>query len=119
MENKKHLFKKGESGNPNGRPKGTFSLTEMIRQKLQECPPEYAKDKKTYADLLITSMFHKGIVEKDNGTQKLIMNYIEGMPKQSIDMTSQGEKITYYLPKNDIAVETPPKTGNSLDEPSQ
>jgi hypothetical protein len=89
MENRKHLFKKGQSGNPNGRPKGTFSLTEMIRNKLQECPPEY-KDKKTYAEILITTMLHKGIIEKDHASQKLIMNYVDGMPKQSIDLDAKG-----------------------------
>ena len=74
-------WKPGQSGNPNGRPP-VFSLTEMIRRKLQECPPEYAKDKKSYAELLVTSMLHKGIVEKEAQTQKLIMNYIEGMPQR-------------------------------------
>lgn len=76
---KENQFKPGVSGNPKGRPP-VFSLTEMIRRKLQEIPPEYAKDKKSYAELLVTSMLHKGIVEKDHSTQKLIINYMEGLP---------------------------------------
>lgn len=93
IKNKKHLFQKGESGNPNGRPKGTFSLAEIIRRKLQECPPEFKKDKKTYAELLVTSILHKGTVEGDHPTQKLILNYIDGLPKASVDHTTNGENL--------------------------
>lgn len=78
------LWKKGDpSPNPKGRPP-VFSLTDMIRRKLQEIPPEYKNDKKSYADLLVGSVLRKGIIEKDHKSQKLIMNYIEGMPKQMV-----------------------------------
>ncbi len=35
---KPHRFKKGESGNPNGRPKGTISITTEIKKKLEQIP---------------------------------------------------------------------------------
>jgi len=96
MANKPYQFQPGQSGNPKGRPP-VFSLTDMIRRKLQEVPPEYAKDKKSYADLLVTSVLHKGIVEKDHSSQKLILNYIDGLPKQSLDVTSEGKPINIIL----------------------
>lgn len=34
------LFKKGQSGNPNGRPKGTFSLKTFAKKYLQEMTDE-------------------------------------------------------------------------------
>jgi len=85
MEKKDTRFKKGEINNPNGRPKGSFSLTELLKRKLQEVPPGI--DKRTYAEQLIDSMFHKGLKERDHASQKLIMNYVEGLPKQSIEQS--------------------------------
>ncbi len=35
-----NLFKKGQSGNPNGRPKGTVSITTEIRARLLKIYPE-------------------------------------------------------------------------------
>jgi len=72
-------WKKGKSGNPKGRPP-VFSLTDMIRRKLQEMPKDYKGTKKSYAEILVGAILEKGIVEKDHQTQKLILNYIEGMP---------------------------------------
>ena len=44
-------FPKGVSGNPDGRPPGTFSLLTLLKQELQKVPE--GQDKKTYADLII------------------------------------------------------------------
>ncbi len=38
--NKPWLFKKGQSGNPNGRPKGTFSLKTYAKKYLEEMTDE-------------------------------------------------------------------------------
>lgn len=81
-------FKKGKSGNPNGRPPGTFSLKSILQQEIQRQP----KGKKlSYAMALIKKQLHQAIIDGDAQTQKLIWNYIEGMPIQ--DITSGGEKL--------------------------
>lgn len=79
-------FKPGQSGNPAGRPVDTFSLVGIIKAKLQETPPEMKgkskAEQKTYAELLVQSILHKGIVDKDAATHRLIVSHIDGMPIQ-------------------------------------
>lgn len=72
----------GNTANPNGRPKGSFSLVEMIKKKLQEIPE--GKDK-TYAEYFIEQMMKKTVVEGDVSMMKDIINRVDGMPKQHID----------------------------------
>lgn len=72
--------------NRNGRPKGSFSLVEMIKNKLQEIPE--GKDK-TYAEYFIEQMMKKTVVEGDVSMMKDMINRVDGMPKQSIGL--QGE----------------------------
>ncbi len=77
----------GSTGNPKGKPKGSFSLVSILKRELQKCPKE--QDKKTYADLLITRMLKEAIENGSDAQIKNILNYIEGMPKQSLDFGLQ------------------------------
>lgn len=80
------LFQKGQSGNPNGRPKGSISLLEILRKELEEIPSGQLEQRRNYAELLIKRMLHKAINEGDIQAQKLIMNYVEGLPYQPINL---------------------------------
>lgn len=81
------LFK---AGNP-GKPKGAKHLTTKLRQALEKV---YNEKEKTSLDKdLINTIIEKAIVDKDFNSIKLIFNYIDGMPEQSTDLTSGGEKI--------------------------
>lgn len=97
----KGRFTPGTSGNPEGRP--AFSITEMIKKKLQEISPG---NKKTYLENLIIVILNKAIVQQDEKMLKLIWNYMDGMPKQDIKVRSNTivddilEKAG-LLPKND------------------
>lgn len=103
----KELWKKGQSGNPNGRPKDSFSLLTLLKKELKKIPKHLStKEKKTYAVLMVEKMLDKAIKEGDHSTHKLIMNYLEGMPKQSIEMGGvDGEPIklgVVQLPERDF-----------------
>lgn len=79
-------------GNPGGgRPKGSgISITTEIKKKLAEVPPG---QKASYLELLIARIMKQAISDGDQQMIKQIWNYIDGMPKQSQDITSGGEPI--------------------------
>lgn len=83
-------MKPGETRNPNGRPKKGESLTECMRIFLEEVPEG---QKKTYKELFVRKSYQKAI-EGDPTFAKLVWNYVEGMPKQSVDVTSKDQKIS-------------------------
>jgi hypothetical protein len=76
----------GNTANPNGRPKGSFSLVEMIKHKLQEIPE--GKDK-TYAEYFIEQMMKKTVVEGDVSMMRDMINRVDGMPKQAIEQSGE------------------------------
>jgi len=69
------LFEKGKSGNPKGRPKGSYSIKDTVRKYLQSHPTDY------------TEFIHYFIKEN----RELVWQMLEGKPPQ--DVTSGGEKI--------------------------
>jgi hypothetical protein len=79
----KGRFTQGNLGGP-GRPKG-LSITSLVRAELDKAPEG---DESTYAELLIRQLLKKAIVDGDSSTQKLIWNYIDGLPQASLDVTS-------------------------------
>lgn len=83
-----HLFKPGQSGNPNGRPKGAgISITTEIKKKLQEVPPG---QKATYLELLLQRIMKQAITDGDAAMVKQIWNYVDGMPKQNMTIEGDG-----------------------------
>ena len=86
-----HKFKPGVSGNPKGRPKKGYSITEMM-QKLIASKVE---DKKTGEMISVRKALGNAILKKalagDIAAIKTVWQYMDGMPPQ--DITSGGEKI--------------------------
>jgi len=98
-------FVKGDERiNREGRPVGSkgLNLTSLLKDKLQEIPEG---KKETYSELFIKTLLHKAMIEKDLQSLKLIMNYVDGLPKQSMDITSKGKEIAIggfnYIKSND------------------
>lgn len=83
-------FVKGQSGNPDGRPPGAKNFTTKVREALEKIAE--GKDY-TYEEALIKSIMKKAIVDGDSATQRLMWNYLDGLPHQTTDITSAGKPI--------------------------
>ena len=82
-QSKPWQFKKGESGNPDGRPKGSKNFTTKVREALLKVAEgkEY-----TYEEAFLKAILKKAIIDQDTTIMRLIWNYLDGMPSQSVDM---------------------------------
>ena len=78
--------------NREGRPKGSgISITTAIKRELEKKPE--GADKSTYLDLLVKRIMKKAIQEGDQQTIKQIWNYVDGLPHQSLDLTTLGKEL--------------------------
>lgn len=77
--NRPWLYKKGQSGNPKGRPPGTFSLKEYVKKKLASMTESEREE------------FLEGI------DKRVIWEMAENKPKQDTDVMSGGEKIAFNI----------------------
>lgn len=94
-------FKPGVSGNPKGRPKGSYSIVEGLRAKLDEVPQG---QKKTYRDLFVEKLMIKALKEGNSVILKDVIDRVDGKAIQRIDHTTDGE--SFNVPKeieDDIA----------------
>lgn len=76
-----------QSINPNGRPKGTFSIVELLRRKIQEDMPKELstrEEKITWAERMVEVMLDKAVSKKDKDVIRDIINRIDGMPRQTV-----------------------------------
>ena len=98
-------FKPGNNANPNGRPKKGYSITEMFKSMLSE-KPEVKR-------ILVESIYQKAVKDGDTTAQKMIWNYMDGLPKQSVDLTTGGKPFPLLgglvdgVSSNDSSEETP------------
>lgn len=77
-------WKPGESGNPNGRPPKGYSITEWFKNMLNSNPE--VKD-------AIGKSIMKKALEGDTAAQKMVWQYMDGMPQQRTDITSGNKPI--------------------------
>ncbi len=80
----KTSFKPGKSGNPKGRPPKGHSITEWFREMLNSQP----EVKEAIAQSIVSKA-----LEGDVAAQRMVWNYMDGMPQQQIDHSTQGKPI--------------------------
>ena len=91
-EQKKTLsrFKKGISGNPKGRPKGTVSIVTALKRRLEEVKDKSNGEKKTYLEYFIDQVIKKSIEDGDVAMMKDVIDRVDGKPQQFVDLTTNG-----------------------------
>lgn len=82
-------MKPGETRNPNGRPKKEWSLTQTMRDYLSEKDPIKKKERRS----IFVENEYEFAMKGDPTARKHVWNYIEGMPQQKIDHTTNGENL--------------------------
>ena len=76
-------WKKGESGNPNGRPKKGLAWADVLREIADE--EVKGKDEKMTKMDAIARMVFKKAFEGDLGAINILMDRIDGKPRQIIE----------------------------------
>jgi len=85
----KHEFKKGESGNPNGRPKGSLNRSTIVKKWLsaQEDatnPITSVKEAMSQEDIITLALIKKAR-KGDTSAYKALMDSGYGAPKQEVE----------------------------------
>lgn len=80
MSNKATQFKLGQSGNPDGRPKKGYSITEMMKEMLAS-KPEIKKK--------IGEQIAKKALQGDVTATKMLWGYMDGQPKEQLDIDNK------------------------------
>ena len=104
---KKQGFQKGQSGNTAGKKKGTISIVTALKRELEKIPDYHGLDneeKKSWLELIVRKMLRKGVEDGDVAMLKDIVNRVDGMPKETLDIQSKGERIggfNFIRPEDD------------------
>jgi hypothetical protein len=112
-------FKKGETGNPNGRPRLT-RLTDALRQQLAEIAPNALEE--TQAEAIARALIREAISGNVQAARE-IADRTEGRPKQAIDLDLQINDWrtlakNYSLNEQDVIREAKLLIAESVDDSS-
>lgn len=83
-------FKKGESGNPNGRPPKRLCLTNMLEDELRRLSPiDDNGEKRTWAELVARALVRQA-VKGDMAAIRELLDRLDGKPKQASSLEVSG-----------------------------
>jgi len=90
-------FKKGQSGNPNGRPKKGTALTDILSLNLDKADKSGKLLREAIAEKLIDAALNGDII-----ALKYVFDRLDGKPKESVELSGiETSKVHIYLPDND------------------
>ena len=114
MANPNNFFKKGQSGNPNGRPKKRYSITNIMREimsiNVETSNGDVVEARKTLAIKILDAAL-KG----DMTAAKLIWQYMDGLPPKNIE-TPSDDGINMPIPETDNQVNWMAKLISKVNE---
>lgn len=76
-------FGPGNNANPGGRPKGSFSIMNIIRKKMEEVPRGQTQQ---WKDQIAEIILDEAIVKRNPKMIQLIVEHMDGKAKQPIDI---------------------------------
>jgi hypothetical protein len=106
---KEYQWKKGQSGNINGRPKGK-TIKELVIEAM-ETKPEGSD--KTYKELYINKLLNRALINNDSKLMISIWNHLDGMPRQKIESDVTLNKTLGQLIDELDGINKEPKTETS------
>lgn len=98
----KHKFKKGQSGNPNGRPRKLVTLLKdigytkpdiettiqnMMGMTIDELAEVYKNENSTVLEKTVANAIKKGIEKGSLYSMETLLSRVYGSPKQEVDQT--------------------------------
>jgi hypothetical protein len=91
-----YRFKKGQSGNPKGRPKKGDAITDIIRSTLDQVREVRDEEtgrtrKRTLKQLLVNTLIRLGVVDKDLDAIKYLIDRCDGRPSQRVEIDADDE----------------------------
>lgn len=95
MANPDNFFKPGQSGNLKGRPPRDWTWSGLLEEVAEELDP---KDKKTFKRKVAEGLIRQAI-KGDHSATKVLFDRMDGMPKQSTDLTTNGKDLQPLLVK--------------------
>lgn len=90
MSNKLTQFKPGQSGNPKGRPKRSWTWAGLFEEVGNTIEP---KSGILYAQL-IAKRIYRDSAKGNTHAQKILIDRMDGQAHQSTDITSNGKELT-------------------------
>jgi len=87
------IFKKGQSGNPDGRPKGSENFTTKFKRAIEIIAKANKIDDVDEVEIQLFITAYKKAKGGDYRYYQDIIDRLYGKPQSSVDITSKGESI--------------------------
>lgn len=79
----KYQFKKGQTGNPNGRPPKKVSIISHVKDYADQIPDGKEMPR---AQLLALALWEKALDQDDEFAQKILLEHLDGRPVSTLEL---------------------------------